>query len=151
MTSSVPSGVYKIISAPDSNCVDCEGGGGKKKTRIIAWHYEGRENQKFQIHNEGSGFRVASLVKTKDNMLLVIDHSAKEKGIVLLEFNGDPTQQWAFVPARGSGGSYLMKNVSSGLCLRNMGHGSPLQPVPEAMDDKSQWWNLIPVETEKKE
>lgn len=103
-------------------CLDCEGGGGKKKTKVLHWHYDGKDNQQFQLHPEGkNAFRIASLVKDiKTGNMLVVEEADDHK-VQLAEFTGNENQQWLAIPTYSQEGAYVIKNVKSGLAFRNQG------------------------------
>jgi len=141
-----PPGTYKIISAVDSNCLACENGGGKKKTKIIQYHWTGEDHSKFNISSEGKGFRIQSVTKDKKSgAILVID--ASHEGCQLWDFNSGENQQWIAIPVNpyGGDGAVLIKNVMTKQCLRSMGHGNGVALFQEAPEDKSQWWNFVAV------
>ncbi|WP_050795834.1 RICIN domain-containing protein [Parafrankia sp. EUN1f] len=117
-TSPVNGGVYTVASGSSGKCVDVSGAAVGNALLVQVACNGSAADQRFKVVAQSGGF---ALVNGKSGRCVDVPSASKVAGTQLWQWSchAGTNQTWKFSSSSAAAGKYLVRSVSSGLCMSN--------------------------------
>ncbi|KAJ6636017.1 hypothetical protein Bhyg_14604 [Pseudolycoriella hygida] len=136
-------GSFVIMSAFDGVVLDVKKQRKTDGAKVISWNYNAEPHQIWMASCENGGFRLTASHITDD--IKVLEQPSGAVKCIIWQFHGGDHQLWNAFPVPSNPEVFFIQNVASGMAIRNMGRGNPLECSAFNEHDPNLQWRITPA------